>query len=224
MGRPSRTAGQYRRFGDTTTNRLLHSEFSNIYRSRKRRTEITSRPIMRNVVSAGVTLGPGTYWIDWQTDGSLGSGPWVPPVTITGQTTPAMPCSPWAEHGTASSMVDQYPQGLPFQLVSSRLCHRHKQLQLRQLYTHDPGTFNVIGNIGSHYFFSGILSTGDMSKIYAIDYNSNQLFSINTSTAAPDAIGPSVPYGSEVWTGMTALQNVRSMCLDERICIFPPTP
>ena len=29
----------------------------------------------------------GTYWVAWQTDGTLSSGPWAPPVTILGQTT-----------------------------------------------------------------------------------------------------------------------------------------
>jgi hypothetical protein len=33
-------------------------------------------------------LGPGTYWLDWQTDGLLSNGPYVPPVTIVGQTHP----------------------------------------------------------------------------------------------------------------------------------------
>ena len=33
----------------------------------------------------GIHLSPGTYWLVWQADGSLGSGPWAPPITITGQ-------------------------------------------------------------------------------------------------------------------------------------------
>lgn len=33
-----------------------------------------------------VILNPGTYWADWQLDGSLPSGPWQVPVTLLGQT------------------------------------------------------------------------------------------------------------------------------------------
>ena len=72
-------------FGDLTTNRLIHTEFSNIYRI-SQTTPGTTRPIMKNTASCGVTLPPGTYWLDWLTDGSLSSGPWAPPITINGQT------------------------------------------------------------------------------------------------------------------------------------------
>ena len=34
----------------------------------------------------GTTLAAGTYWVDWQLSGSLGSGPWAPAVTLAGQT------------------------------------------------------------------------------------------------------------------------------------------
>lgn len=206
---PPGQAGSSVVFGDTTTNRLLHSEFSNAYRVTETTHGDAGRPIMRNVVSAGVTLGPGTYWIDWQTDGTLGSGPWVPPVTITGQTTTGNAMQ--SVGGTWNSITDggtDTPQGLPFQLVSLGayvIDISNSNLVTFELTT--PGTFDVIGNIGSHYFFSGDFVNGDMSKIYAIDYNSNQLFSINTSTAAQTVIGPSMPYGSEIWTGMTASQT-----------------
>jgi hypothetical protein len=35
----------------------------------------------------GLFLPAGTYWLAWQTDGTLASGPWAPPITIVGQTT-----------------------------------------------------------------------------------------------------------------------------------------
>ena len=45
-----------------------------------------NRPIMANVVTIDTFLPAGTYWLDWQTGGTLASGPWAPPVTILGQT------------------------------------------------------------------------------------------------------------------------------------------
>lgn len=72
-------------FGDLTTNRLASTAWSNTYRvSETTMGTATNRPIMRNIATAGLTLTAGTYWIEWQTDGSLPSGPWAPPLTITG--------------------------------------------------------------------------------------------------------------------------------------------
>jgi len=47
----------------------------------------TNRYIFANTALVNQYFGPGTYWIDWMTDGSLTSSPWAPPVTILGQTT-----------------------------------------------------------------------------------------------------------------------------------------
>lgn len=107
-------------FGDTTTNRLTSSTWSNIYRSIDTSITDSNRPIMANVVSAGVTLPPGTYWVDWQTNGSLASGPWAPPISIVGTTTTGNAIqyngSAWAaaiDTGAAA------PQGFPFLVVGS---------------------------------------------------------------------------------------------------------
>ena len=63
-----------------------NSTFSGIYRVSSTATA-TDRPIYQNDAAMSLTLGPGTYWLDWQTTGSLASGPWAPAVTIAGQNT-----------------------------------------------------------------------------------------------------------------------------------------
>ncbi|MDX9771715.1 MAG: choice-of-anchor J domain-containing protein, partial [Tenuifilaceae bacterium] len=74
-------------WGDMVTNRMSSTSFSNIYRLSEG-TPGTNRPIMEVVCSTpGLTLAPGTYWVEFTLDGSLASGPWAPPITITGQTT-----------------------------------------------------------------------------------------------------------------------------------------
>lgn len=71
-------------WGDTVTNVLTRSVFSNIYRGND--STNTQRPVMRNVcATSGLTLNTGNYWVECQAAGSLASGPWVPPVTIPGQ-------------------------------------------------------------------------------------------------------------------------------------------
>ncbi len=104
-------------FGDTTTNIMSATTWSNIYRTLD--TDVptaTTRPVMANTAElGGLYLPEGTYWLDWQTSGSLASGPWVPPVTVLGST------------GTGNAvqfdgavwvpLVDVGPQDLPFQLI-----------------------------------------------------------------------------------------------------------
>lgn len=75
-------------FGDLTTNRLHATEFTGIYRD----DDVfvpgsTARPIMRQTVLVNQVFPPGIYRMEWQTGGTLASGPWAPPITITGQTT-----------------------------------------------------------------------------------------------------------------------------------------
>lgn len=74
-------------FGDTVTNRLSSTGFANIYRASELTIGSEIRPIMQNDAVFNLHLDPGTYWLAWQTGGSLTSGPWAPPVTITGQST-----------------------------------------------------------------------------------------------------------------------------------------
>lgn len=104
-------------FGDTATNRLQSTAWSNIYRVLDTDLLNTQRPVMADTTAAAVFLGPGTYWLDWQTGGTLASGPWAPPITINGQTTTgnALQYDPGA--GTWNPLLDSgtaTQQGLPF--------------------------------------------------------------------------------------------------------------
>jgi len=74
-------------FGDTTTNLLSNTEFSNIFRVTETTGMSTARPIMASTATFSVDLPAGTYFLDWQLDASLASGPFCPPITIAGQTT-----------------------------------------------------------------------------------------------------------------------------------------
>ncbi|MBX2990433.1 MAG: T9SS type A sorting domain-containing protein [Bacteroidetes bacterium] len=83
---PPGEAGSNIIFGDITTNRMIATRFSGIYRVIATNLLASDRPIMRNIVDVGgLLLLPGTYWLDWTMTGSLASGPWQPAVTILGQ-------------------------------------------------------------------------------------------------------------------------------------------
>ena len=102
-------------FGDTATNRLAGSSFSNIYRVLDTGLLDTARPIMADVVTVNTTLPAGTYWLDWQTGGTLTSGPWAPPVTILGQTGKPGANGMQSLAGAAFvAVTDVVPQDFPF--------------------------------------------------------------------------------------------------------------
>ncbi len=74
-------------WGDASTDRLTSTIWSNIYRVTETSSGNTERPIMENTCDVTFHLDAGTYWVVWQTGGTLSSGPWAPPITITGQST-----------------------------------------------------------------------------------------------------------------------------------------
>jgi len=74
-------------YGDTALDAMTSTYWSGIYRTSSTALTDATRPIMRNVVGTpGLVLAPGTYYVSWQVNGTLASGPWAPPITITGIT------------------------------------------------------------------------------------------------------------------------------------------
>lgn len=60
--------------------------FSNLYRVVGARVADDRRPIARiSLDGLSIALPPGTYWLDWQVQGTRATGPYVPPVTFAGQ-------------------------------------------------------------------------------------------------------------------------------------------
>jgi subtilisin-like proprotein convertase family protein len=105
-------------FGDTTTNRLTSSVFSGIYRGLD-----NQRALFNNNASAAVTLGPGTYWVDWQATTGGASPLFLPPVTIVDVVNTGNAYS--SGNGTTySQILDSaagVTQGVPFKLIGSRV-------------------------------------------------------------------------------------------------------
>ena len=108
-------------FGDFTTNRLISSTFSNIQRDSEDTTCNGLRYIFTDVAGAGITLPPGTYWLDWTTDGSTSyTGPWAPPITILGQTTTGNALQYTGSWAPALDSGTSAQQGMPF-VIEGRL-------------------------------------------------------------------------------------------------------
>ncbi len=101
-------------FGDQSTNIMGSTAWTNTYRVLDTALTGTDRAIMANVTSAVVSLGEGTYWINWATDGSASSGPWAPAVTILGSTTTGDGLQSTDSGATYAPLVDVGGQGFPF--------------------------------------------------------------------------------------------------------------
>ncbi len=113
-------------FGDTTTNRIADTGWTGSYRVTETALTDTTRPIMYIAADAGFTLAPGEYWVDWQFAGSLASGPWQPPITITGQAVTGdsrqLTATGWTDFIDGGATAGAPQQGLPFQLLGTQVC------------------------------------------------------------------------------------------------------
>ena len=101
-------------WGDLSTNRLASTTWSEIYRVQETNSGATDRPIMECVCDVNTTLPAGTYWLEIQVDGSLASGPWCPPVTITGNSTTGNAIQYTGSWASLLDDVTSTPQGVPF--------------------------------------------------------------------------------------------------------------
>ncbi len=74
-------------WGNTQTNILADTYWTNVYRVSQYDELLNERAIMAVVADVNTVLPAGTYWLDWQTDGfPIYPGPYAPPITILGST------------------------------------------------------------------------------------------------------------------------------------------
>lgn len=105
-------------WGDTVTNRLSSTSFTNIYRVNI--SGNNQRPIMKLVVNTpGLYLPPGQYWIEFSALGQLSSGPWCPYVTINNTPVTGDGMIYIASAGIYQPINATYGQGIPFRIFGS---------------------------------------------------------------------------------------------------------
>ena len=95
---------------------------ANTYRASETSATDTSRPIQKvTAATDNLTLGAGTYWIEFSLAGSGASGPWAPPIAILGEATTGNALQ--FASGAWQALVDGgsfTPQGIPFQIYGTR--------------------------------------------------------------------------------------------------------
>ena len=119
---PPGTLGRNVVYGDTTTNLLTATDWANVYRvnSEAASGSASTRPVMANTVNLDLTLCSGTYWLDWQTAGTLSAGPYAAPNVITGQAITGNSIREKNNSGTWENTIDsdtEAQQGFPFIIV-----------------------------------------------------------------------------------------------------------
>jgi len=72
-------------WGNLTDNILSGSAFTGVYRVTSDTLTNAQRPVMELDGSVTTSLTAGRYWVEWGAAGSLASGPWAVPITISGQ-------------------------------------------------------------------------------------------------------------------------------------------
>jgi photosystem II stability/assembly factor-like uncharacterized protein len=128
------SAGSTVVFGDTLTNRLTTSYNSRVYRISSTTTPAPgtvpefSRVLYQNTMSAGITLVPGRYFIDWQTFTDLANSHFSPTVTVLNRRgNAAWNARQRATNGVWSNVLDtgnpsaapDSAQDFPFVLIGS---------------------------------------------------------------------------------------------------------
>jgi hypothetical protein len=112
-------------WGDLTTNRLLTVELMNGYRQLESNPGDTSRRIQKVTANTtGLSLDAGIYWVEFTFGGTGTSGPWAPPITITGNGTTGNALQYLGDSGSFQPALDggiATPQGVPFQIYGEEI-------------------------------------------------------------------------------------------------------
>ena len=66
----------------------------------------------------------------------------------------------------------------------------------------NPANWTVVAGLPGNQYFAGDFINGDFSTLYVLDYATNSLYTVDTTTGDVTLIGSSVPPG-ESWTGMS---------------------
>ena len=167
--------------GDTTTNRLMSSTFTGVYRVTATNLTSSARPIFKNSLDLTFvpTLAPGTYWLDVDVAGTLSSGPWAPPTVPHSVNDSSRQLT--VATGTWAQPIDtnQLPQDFPFKVngvednVPSVYC------------TAKANSLNCIPSIGSNGLPSATAINGFTLRTINVINNKPGLFIYgNTGRAA----------------------------------------
>jgi hypothetical protein len=219
-------------FGDLTTNKMLSTEWTNIWRVLESSPD-ENRPIMQIVADAsGLVLSAGTYWVEWQVGGTGSSGPWAPPITITGVTNTGNA----VQHTSAgwAPFVDVDPQGMPFIIDGTAGALPDNDIGVSQIMTPVSGAdltnaevvtvkiMNMGNNPQSNFDVSYTIDGGAaVTETVSATINSLETYDYTfTATADLSVYGL---YAFEVCTMLAGDENADNDCKTKDVENFPPS-
>ncbi len=187
-------------WGDLATDRLISTDWTNMYRASDADPMGSTRAIMNVVADAtGLSLAPGTYWVEVMAGGTAASGPWCPPVTILGETTTgnskqhtATGWADWVDTGTTTG------QGLPFIIDGTTGAQAADDLGITQIIS--PVSGNGLGmetvTVKIQNFGTNDQSGFDVS------------FSVDGGTAVVETVAATVPSNGNIDYTFTATADL----------------
>ena len=177
-------------FGDATTNRYTTSAFTGIYRDSEASPGLNNRPIM-SVTASGldVRLAPGTYWLDFDTGGTLSGGPFVPGLAKPGMlTVPGANALGWNDSTDVWSALDDGAPGVQPVAVGVHLAGTKAPTVV---------TGAATGLTVSGVDLNGTVNPEDAETTYSFEYGETTAYGARTAptvlAAGPSAVPVKVP-------------------------------
>ncbi len=199
-------------WGDLTTNIIADVSGTNAFRQLESAPGDTSREIQRVTANtSGLTLTAGTYWIEYTLEGSGASGPWAPPIVITGNATTGNALQNQAglwiiaeDSGTLT------PQGMPFVMYGDIIGSgdpaivygiNNTTASLISFDPADPAGFTTLGSSPATGFENaGSVDPMNPDTAYVLD-NGGAFFSVDLNTGTYTALGNIDAPGAQTWAG-----------------------
>src|SRR5690606_7469841 len=196
-------------WGDLTTNVLDNVETADALRQLESAPGDTSRAIQKVTANtAGLSLTAGTYWIEYSFAGSGASGPWAPPIVITGSAATGNALQNIS--GAYTPVIDVDAQGLPFMIYGDIVGGSGPAVVFginnttSSLVSFDPADPTVLTNLGISpapgFENAGAIDPNDNGTAYVLD-NTGSFYSVDLESGVYTSQGNiSAPNGEE-WAG-----------------------
>ncbi len=200
-------------FGDTSTNVLTSAVASGAYRQLESAPGNLDRHLNAVTVEVtGLSLAAGTYWVDYSFGGTGASGPWAPPVVITGQS--ATGNAKQSIGGVWGDLVDVGAQGLPIEVYGDcTSCGGGggtpvaygQNASTGDYVSYDPAAPEVLTPLGVSpaptFEGGGAIDPNDPATAYSMDVG-GEFYSIDVATGVYTTLGTVNQPGSETVSGL----------------------
>ncbi len=196
-------------WGDLSTNVLDDAVDSGAQRQLESAPGDTSRKIQRVTANtAGLSLTAGTYWVEYSFEGSGASGPWAPPIVITGVAATGNGLQNNA--GTYTPVIDVEAQGFPFMIYGDEIGGGGPAVVFgidnatTTLVSFDPADPTVLNNLGispaAGFENAGAIDPNDQNTAYVLD-NGGAFYSVDLTTGVYTSLGNITAPNGESWAG-----------------------